>query len=107
MIVSDVRFAAELVTKKGRVYKFDDIHCMVTYLKTYDLEAAEVKDYYLTNFSGSHQLMLASKAMLLKSDVFKSPMGGNIAAFDNADSLAAIQKKFTGNTISWNDLIKP
>jgi hypothetical protein len=34
-------------------------------------------------------------------------MGGNIAAFDNADSLTTIQKRFPGNTLNWNDLIKP
>src|SRR5690606_3250333 len=33
MTISDARFASELVTKKGRVYKFDDITCMVNYTK--------------------------------------------------------------------------
>jgi copper chaperone NosL len=107
MTISDVRFGAELVTKKGRVYKFDDIHCMVTYLKTNELDPADVNDYYLTNYSGNHRLIQAKSAMLLESDGFRSPMGGNIAAFDHADSLTAMQKLFTGNTVSWNDLIKP
>jgi len=34
-------------------------------------------------------------------------MGGNIAAFDNKDSLLIIQKKFAGNAVAWKDLIKP
>ncbi|MEZ5029368.1 MAG: hypothetical protein R2765_11370 [Ferruginibacter sp.] len=48
-----------------------------------------------------------NNALLLKADELRSPMGGNIAAFDNKDSLAVIQKRFNGNSISWNDLYKP
>ena len=107
MTISDARFGAELVTKKGRVYKFDDVHCIVAYIKTKDVEPGNVKDYYLTNYSGTHQLINVNTVLLLKSDGLRSPMGGNIAAFDNVDSLATIQKRFPGNTLTWNDVIKP
>jgi copper chaperone NosL len=107
MTISDARFGAELVTKKGKVYKFDDVHCITAYIKTKDVETGNVRDYYLTNYSGTHQLIKVNTVLLLKSDGLRSPMGGNIAAFDNADSLATIQKRFPGNTLSWNDLIKP
>lgn len=107
MTISDVRFGAELVTKKGKVYKFDDVHCILSYLKTKDIEPGNIKDYYLTNYSGTHQLIHVQTALLLKADELRSPMGGNIAAFDNKDSLLIIQKRFPGNTIAWNDLIKP
>ncbi|MBL0200926.1 MAG: nitrous oxide reductase accessory protein NosL [Chitinophagaceae bacterium] len=107
MTISDVRFGAELVTKKGKVYKFDDVHCILAYLKTKDVEPGNINNYYLTNYSGSHQLINVQTALLLKSDALRSPMGGNIAAFDNKDSLVSIQKRFPGNTATWNDLIKP
>ena len=32
MTISDIKFAAELVTNKGRSYKFDDIACMMKYI---------------------------------------------------------------------------
>jgi copper chaperone NosL len=107
MTISDIRFGAELVTKKGKVYKFDDVHCILSYLKTKDVEPGNIKDHYLTNYSGTHQLINVQTALLLKADELRSPMGGNIAAFDNKDSLLTIQKRFPGNTIAWNDLIKP
>jgi hypothetical protein len=34
-------------------------------------------------------------------------MAGNIAAFDLQDSLAAVQKRFPGNIVSWSELIMP
>jgi copper chaperone NosL len=107
MTISDVRFGAEIVTKKGKVYKFDDVHCIVAYIKTKDIEPSDVKDYYLTNFTGTHQLININTALLLKSEALRSPMAGNVAAFDNADSLVTVQKRFSGNTLTWNDLIKP
>jgi copper chaperone NosL len=104
MTISDARFGAEILTKKGKVYKFDDVHCILSYLKTNDIPAENIQETYLTDFSGSHQLLNTKKILLLKSEALHSPMGGNVAAFDNADSLKKIQQKFTGETASWEAL---
>lgn len=106
MTISDVRFGAELVTNKGKVYKFDDAHCILNYLKTKDVYPGNTKNIYFTNYAGDHQLIDVNNAFLLQAQQLRSPMGGNIAAFDNNDSLLAIQKRFPGNTVIWNDLIK-
>ena len=107
MTISDVRFGAEIVTTKGKIYKFDDVHCILNYLETKELEISNIKDYYLTNYSGIHQLINVNRSFLLKADELRSPMGGNIAAFDNTDSLKLIQKRYPGIAVNWNDLIKP
>lgn len=107
MTISDVRFGAELVTKKGKVFKFDDAHCILNFLGSKAVEQKDIKNIYFTNYAGTHQLIDVNNALLLKADELRSPMGGNIAAFDNKDSLAVIQKRFNGNSISWNDLYKP
>lgn len=107
MTISDVRFGAEVVTKKGKVYKFDDSKCMINYLNTKDVESKDVKNIYLTNYSGTHQLIDVNNALLLRAEELRSPMGGNDAAFDNKDSLFTIQKRFSGTIVNWNDLYKP
>ena len=43
MGVADNRFGAELITKKGKIYKFDDIHCLIGFIK----EKAVPKDCLL------------------------------------------------------------
>ena len=30
----DPKFGGEVITKKGKIYKFDDLHCMVSFLKS-------------------------------------------------------------------------
>lgn len=107
MTISDVRFGAEVVTKKGKVYKFDDTHCILSFLKTKELDKQNIKNIYFTNYAGSHQLINANNVLLLKADELKSPMSGNIAAFDNGDSLQEFQKKFSGTVTYWKNLIEP
>ena len=107
MTISDVRFGAEVITKKGKIYKFDDTHCILNFLKTKEVGQANIKNIYFTNYSGNHQLINANTSFLLKADELRSPMGGNIAAFDNKDSLLTIQKHFSGSTVAWNDLLQP
>ncbi len=107
MTISDVRFGAEVVTKKGKVYKFDDSKCIINYLNTKGVESKDIKNMYLTNYSGTHQFIDVNNALLLKAEELRSPMGGNVAAFDNKDSLVTIQKRFNGTIVNWNDLYKP
>ena len=106
MTMSDARFGAEIVTKKGKIYKFDDMNCIMAYLRSGALPAAEIKDVYLTDFCNGHKLINAAHSYLLQSDAFKSPMNGNTAAFDNPDSLQKTQAVFAGTILSWNELNK-
>jgi len=105
MTVSDSRFGAELVTVKGKVYKFDDAHCIISYIKTKAIEPAAIKDIYFSNFCSTHQLINVNKLSFLKADALRSPMGGNIAAFDNGDSLLQVQQRVAGTIVNWNELI--
>ncbi len=107
MTISDNRFGAEIVTRKGKVYKFDDTHCILDFLKSKDIEPANIKNIYITNYSGTHQLIDVKNVFLLSSPELRSPMGGNIAAFNIQDSLLAVQKRFPGMVVMWNELYRP
>ena len=106
MTISDVRFGAELITKKGKIFKFDEAGCLLRFIKTEEITPEKIKNIYLTDFSGTHQLINVDNVFLLKADEFRSPMGGNIAAFNNKDSLIILQQRFNGVTLHWNELIK-
>jgi copper chaperone NosL len=106
MTISDPRYGAEIVTKKGRVYKFDDTHCLIACLKTKELSGNDIQNTYLTNFSNGHQLLHTTEALLLQSNDLREPMGGNIAAFKELDSLQQTQKQYPGTRINWNEIAK-
>lgn len=104
MTVSDNRFGAEIVTKKGKIFKFDDAHCVLSFLKDGQFDSKLAKDIYFTDFSNTHSLIKTGKAFFLKSDELKSPMGGNVAAFSDRDSLNKMTTVYKGTIVTWNDL---
>ncbi len=107
MIISDNRFGAEILTTKGRVFKFDDIHCLLSFLYDANFDKAAVKEIYLTDFSMNHSLIRANDAFLLKSAILRSPMGGDFTAFGSVDSLNAVMREYNGPSLHWNEIYKP
>lgn len=106
MTISDIHYGAEIVTKKGKVYKFDDTHCVVAFLKSNTVKQDQIGKTYLVDFAGNGVLIDASTAYLFKSDELRSPMGGNISAFSNQEGVSNISKQYKGNSLTWKDLIK-
>jgi len=106
MTISDKRFGAEVVTKKSKIYKFDDEHCVIQFLKVGTVASEDIAGVYFVDFSAPNNLIDAKKAFFLQSPDFKSPMNGNIAAFSHEDSLAKALPKFYGNAITWEDIQK-
>lgn len=103
MTVSDPRFGAEIITKKGKVYKFDDLHCLAAFRKQ-KTDTNQIKEIYLVSFDSPHNFIKASEALLLKSGNLHSPMGGNVAAFENKEQLNAVEDKVHGEQISLQQL---
>lgn len=106
MTISDNRFGAEVVTQKGKVYKFDDTHCVISFMKSSTLDKKDVAAVYFVDFNSPHKLLNVDQAYFLQSPSLKSPMNGNIAAFSHEDSLANALPTFYGNAITWEDMQK-
>ena len=100
MTISDNRFGAEIVTRKSKIFKFDDEHCIVAFLNSKKVAQQDIAGIYFTDFN-THQLINVEKAFFLQSPALKSPMNGNVAAFSNQDSLQKIFQQLNGNKISW------
>ena len=85
MIISDQRFAAQYVTKKGYTKKFDDIGCLAAELKT-DGGEDIASGIYVADFASGGWID-ARTAHYLKSAEIASPMGYGIAAFGSEEAL--------------------
>jgi copper chaperone NosL len=106
MVISDPRFGAELITHKGKVYKFDDVQCLIGYIKQTHKSDTEVGSVFMVDYSQTKNLYGVEKMQLLSSDMLNSPMGGNIAAFSNSDSLNRSKETLLGDIVLWKDLVK-
>lgn len=86
MIISDKRFAAQLVDQKGTALKFDDVGCLSEYLKESGVEGGKPLAMYVADFATGEWLD-AGKAFYLRNPELRSPMGYNIAAFGTAEEM--------------------
>ena len=106
MPYNDNRYGAEIITSKGKIYKFDDAHCILSFMHEPEFKNERSYTVYFVDFSGSHSLIPAKTSFFLKSDVLRSPMNGDIAAFNNEDSLQSMKGKYQGTEYKWDQLIQ-
>lgn len=106
MTVSDTRFACELITQKGKVYKFDDTHCMIAFVNAPGTDKSSIRQFYLADFNENTKWLNAENAWLLKSEALKSPMGGNTAAFSSAGDQKKAAGYFSGEPVTWKDIMQ-
>jgi copper chaperone NosL len=95
-----------VVTQKGKVYKFDDVQCLLTFITSGNLAKSEIAKVYFVDFCGTHSLVGEKESYLLKSDLFQTPMNGNIAAFNHMDSLKKVSIQYQASIVLWNQLNK-
>lgn len=87
MTITDLKYAAELITEKGKVFKFDDLSCMSMYESSNPEKAVKATKYVVDYPSG--KFLELKKATLVKGGTIKSPMGGNTQSYQDK---AAAQK---------------
>ena len=104
MTIMDAKFASELITSKGRIYKFDDTHCLLSYLRSGVIEKEEVKEIYFVDYNNPTQFIPSAAAFLLRNEALHSPMNGNVAAFSNTGERAKLHAQINGDTITWKNL---
>ena len=84
MGVGDARFGGEVVLTTGKVIVFDAAECLAAYVAENELA---VHSLWVIDHSKPGLLIPAEKAVYLRSPSFHSPMGLNVAAFEDTSGL--------------------
>lgn len=103
MTIVDHQHASQLVTTKGKAYKYDAVECMIHSLQD-EMKDTEIALYLVADFNQPGELMDAKMASYLISDKISSPMGANLSAFEDEKSAAEAKDKFTGELFSWEEI---
>jgi copper chaperone NosL len=111
MTIVDPKFGAEIVTKKGKVYKFDDTHCIAVFLERRGVELSNIHQTLFVQYNAPGEFVKVKSAEFVVSSQFKSPMGGNAAAFKNASEARKKSAEIEGSRVTnwatlYNILIK-
>jgi copper chaperone NosL len=104
MTLMDNKFGAEILTRKGKVYKFDDVNCMLGFVKTGEVKADDIQQFLIIDFASGGQLIDATNAFYVKSESVKSPMASGVAAFSSKAALEKFSNDANGTQITWNEL---
>ena len=107
MTISDIRFGAEIITRKGKIFKFDDPQCAISFLKAHPDINRTLQEIYFTDFSDPHSLIPSRTAFFLKSENLQAPMGGTYTAFSSMENLNKVKQEFPGSVLNWNEMNKP
>lgn len=103
MTIVDKVHAAEIVTKKGKVYKFDATECMINFME--DFETSEIELYLSNNYTEPETLIDATQATFLISKNIPSPMGAFLSAFKNIADAEKFKNEKGGKLYNWEALL--
>jgi len=102
MTIVDKKHAAQIVTNKGKVYKYDSIECLIKDAKNHI--GNEIAFKKVTDFSSIDRFVDAESATYLISPEIPSPMGENLSAFSSKKDAESMQENKKGELFDWNSV---
>lgn len=105
MTLMDNKFGAELVTKKGKVYKFDDMNCFLNFYNSGKENVEDFEHTLVIDYSNPGKLIDATNGFYLKSVEIRTPMNSQVAAFETKPSMDNFKKQWKGIYLGWGEVI--
>jgi copper chaperone NosL len=106
MTIADEQFGAEIVTSKGRVFKYDAVECMASALLTGDVDEKSVELLLTIDHANPTVLVDATAAVYLRSPQLRSPMGMNLSSFSSGEDAEKTAERYAGETLTWDETRK-
>lgn len=102
MTIVDKQHAAQLVTEKGKNYKYDAIECMINDLNKW--KRPPVETHLVADYSNPGTLTDALSASYLITEKIPSPMGANLSAFSSESERNETHQSMGGDKLNWEQL---
>ena len=106
MLITDNKYGSELVTDKGKIYKFDSIECLVEFSIVKNIIGDMNNKFLVSDFGNPGTLLNCTESYYVKTDKYRSPMGLNVSAFSEKDKMENFISQNGGETLSWVDVIE-
>jgi len=104
MTIMDPKFGGEIVSKKGRVFKFDDPHCLAHYINEGNIKQEDIGQTVFVDYEKGQDFLDASSSYFVVSPQLKSPMNSNAAAFATKEKAGAKAAETNGQVKTWNEV---
>ena len=105
MTLMDKKFGAEIVTQKGKVYKFDDLNCMVNFYNSGYEPEENIAHLLVVDFAQPEKLIDTKHTFFVKSDKLRTPMASQVAAFEREEDYKKFKKEWNGILLGWGEVV--
>ena len=103
MNIVQQKFGAEIVTKKGKVYKYDAIECAVQDIVE-NWEEDKLEFILAVDYNNPTNFIDATSSFYLKSDEIPSPMGAYLSSYATKELAQTAQERNGGEILDWESL---
>jgi copper chaperone NosL len=104
MKIVQPQYGAQIMSKKGKAYKFDAIECLIDFTQKGGIAEADIRNEYVTPFTTPETLQNATTSYYLRTPMLPSPMGMFLTALQSEEEAEQFQAEHGGELYSWNEL---
>jgi len=101
MTVVDPRFSAEVITRTGKIYVFDDLGCLANWLRD---EPVPVASTWVWSIAPGEGWIPAAEAVYVQSDSLHTPMGSGLAALRPGAGADSLRVRLAGRLVAWDEV---
>ena len=102
MVIVDPQFGGELVTQKGRIYKFDSLSCLLNYYENMNETPAQI---FAVDYLHSGALIDVHAAHFMIAEQIHGPMGPTPIASTDLAGLQTLVEKIKGEITNWSKIV--
>jgi copper chaperone NosL len=106
MTISDPKFAAQLVTRTGKIYRFDDPACLASFVAAGSITERDTIGIWLNDYRNPESRVSSTEVVFVVSEHVRAPMNGGAAAFSSREAAEALQEATGGRLAQWADIVK-
>jgi copper chaperone NosL len=105
MQLADRRFGGEAVTTTGKVYPFDDVGCLGTFVAMGGIPGEELYSLWVVDFLNADSLLAVADAVFLHSDSVKTPMQYGLAALRPGGAADSLAEAWNATRLDWREVL--
>ncbi|MFA6572010.1 MAG: nitrous oxide reductase accessory protein NosL [Bacteroidota bacterium] len=106
MTIVDPKWGAEIITDKGKIYKFDVVECAIAYAETELKEGEKVKSVWTVNYLNPKEFLSVENALYLFNEQFHSPMGMDAVSVPVLKDTSKLKLSGESEILNWDNLKK-
>ena len=106
MTIAEPRYAAQLVTRTGKVYAFDEPGCLALFYREAAVPRDDVAGLWVNDFLDPTRRLHADSAVYIRTGRLHTPMGSGLAAVRPGAEADSLQRMTGGDVLSWRAVLE-